>query len=658
MTRFDPDIESLLGGSNDSGVRVFENGRELTTYLGPGMGGAYEGSGRFERELALWAPAIQSADLEVFEAKDLSDARARDLVRNDPMVKHGQTLQKDNIVGSFYLLNCKPELRVLGWDEGWAEAFQEEVETKFTLWAESHNNWMDAQRINTFTGLVRLAVGIYLMSGEVLAAAEWIRDDPLRLYRSAIQMIDIDRLSNPWGTMDNENIRRGIERDRRGAPIAYHIRMAHPTDWTNLNSYLWKRIPRIKPWGRQQIIHIYEQDRPDQTRGISDMVSILSESRIAKKLRGVTLQNAVVNATYAASIESDLPPEAAYAALGAGNMGITDIGEVITSYADSFLHAISQYAGSAKNMHIDGVKIPHLYPGTKLNLHRASAGGVVGSEFEASLYRHLAANLGVSYEELTKDFTKTNYSGFKGGLNETRKHMGARKKYCADRFASMGFALWFEEAMNLGELETMKGKETHFYEGLNKDAYLACDWIGASTGQIDELKETQAAALRLNNHLTTYEDELGRLGKDWRKVFRQRRRELDMMEDLELTVQQTNAMNAATGDARNPEGAESEREESTSAEDLRPGDRALVALVEAAQSSNDRIADALVALATRTPQPPAPQDPPEVTLQFEPRIEPHIKVDVHTRNGRMETKVLAYDDKGRILKTVQTPLDE
>lgn len=651
---YDPEVEALLGfgPTNLPSVIVREP-------VEPGMfaGGAFEGADRFSRELALWAPPIMSADQDIFEAKDETDARVRDLIRNDSLVHHGRRLHQDNVVGSQYMLNCKPETRILGLDDVWATEFQEEVETKFMLFAESPNNWLDAQRINTFTGLIRLAVGVHLAAGEVLSVAEWIRDDPLRLYKTAIQMVDLDRLSNPWGTMDSENIRRGIERDRRGAPIAYHIRKGHPTDFTNPRAYEWTRIPRIKPWGRLQVIHIYEQLRPDQTRGISKMVSVLKETKMGKKFRDLTLQNAAVQATYAASIESDLPSEAVYQALGAGNMGTTAMGEIITEYARAFLGAISEYAGSSKNMHLDGVKIPHLFPGTKLQLRPAGTPGGVGSDFEASLNRHLAANLDVSYEELTKDFTKTNYSGFKGGLNETRKAMASLKKQIADRQASAIYGLWFEEAMNLGELETMKGRETSFYEGVNKDAYLACDWIGASIGQIDELKETQAAALRVDKKLSTYEEEHGRLGKDWRRIFRQIKRERDLMKQLEIddTEIDPNMMNAASGTPRDPDDPDPEEK----ANDSRPGDRADVAgeailalrdeIRQTAHDHGRQMLQAVKALSMRE------DTPPVVNMHVQPRI----NVDVHTKaNGKTQTRILAHDEKGRILATETVPVEE
>lgn len=413
------------------------------------VGGAFEGVDRFNRDLALWHPAIQSPDREILPAIGLANARTRDISRNDAYVQSALRIRQDSIVGEAYFLNSKPNLLVLNdpeFDETWATEFQEEVENKFTLWAESDKHWVDASRVNTLTSMIRLAVGVHGLSGEVLAVAEWLRDLP-RAYNTAIQMIDVDRLSTPWGAMETPELRGGVERNRFGAPQAYHIRMAHPTDFSaSLDSYKWKRVLARKPWGRDQVLHIFEQSRPDQTRGISDMVAALKAMKITSKFRDITLQNAVVNATYAASIESELPAEAAYAQLGSGNVG----GNAIMDYAQAFLDAIGQYAGSSRNMHIDGVKIPHLFPGTKLNLRPAGNPGGVGTEFEVSLLRYIAANLGVSYEQLSKDFSKTNYSSARAGMGETHKYMRASKKAVADRVANFVFLLWLEEALNKG----------------------------------------------------------------------------------------------------------------------------------------------------------------------------------------------------------------
>lgn len=563
MDTYTPDVEELLGPSSlppqgaaehppsaspSAGGGTAVSGIEgITGHDFPRMfGGAYDGASRFDKSVALWAPALRSADYDMLPEKSITDARVRDSLRNDAYVAGGAALHKDNIVGSMYLLNSKPNIKVLGLDETWESEFQEEVEAKFTLWAESPDNWVDASRRNTLTGMVRLAVGVYVAAGEMLATVEWLRDGP-RPFNTAIQMIDLDRLNTPYEKIGDIMVRGGVEHNKYGAPQNFFIRKAHPSDFLDPGHMEWKTVPIRKPWGRLQVLHFLEQTRPDQTRGIADMVAALKELRITKKFRDVTLQSAVVNATYAASIESELPTETVFQALGAGDFN--KMQEQITGFASSYLGAIAEYAGKGRNFNIDGVKIPHLFPGTKLQMRPAGQGGPLGTDFESSLLRYIAAILGVSYEELSRDYTKTNYSSAKAAGNTTWKFMQSRKRMVADRFASSIFRLWLEEAINKGQITTITKSMPNWYDGLNADAYSTAEWIGASRGQIDELKETQAAVLRMKFGLATSEDELARLGKDWRSVYRQLAREQELRDKLGIDFMQPadNMMNAATG---------------------------------------------------------------------------------------------------------------
>ena len=538
--------------------------RDIESLVGPvitpmAFGGAYDGAARFDKQLAGWAPPLNSADLDILPDKELLDARSRDSVRNDAYLQGGSTILKDGIVGSMYFLNAKPEYEVLGFTEAWAEEFQREVEAKFTLWAESPRKWVDAARQNTFTSMIRLGVGVYTGGGEMLATVEWLRDKG-REFNTAIQMVDTDRLSTPTELQWDENVRAGFRMNQFGAPQSAFIRVKHQHDismWSNMDNLRWKEVPMEKPWGRQQVIYIREQMRVDQTRAVADIVAGLKEIAITRKFRDVTLQNAVVNAMYAASIESELPPEAAYAQLGGGN-----VGQAITDYAESYLSAVNQYVGSAKHMKIDGVRIPHLFPGTKLQLRPAGSPGGVGQDFEASLLRYIASALGVSYEELSKDYTKTNYSSARASMASTWKFMQSRKKLVADGFASAIYRLWLEEAINKNALRSFPAAAagmlyTDGVLNLMFEALAQGDWTGAARGQIDELKETQAAVLRIKYGLSTHEDELSRLGKDWRKVYAQLEREAKDREARNIVLYEDNGTNAASGTAR--EGSDGEK---------------------------------------------------------------------------------------------------
>lgn len=519
--------------------------------------GAFDGADRFDKALALWQPQLGSADMDIIPDKPVADARARDMLRNDAYVQGGSTLHKDNIVGSQYVLNAKPSSRILfgKYDDAWETEFQEEVEETFDLVSESPDNLFDASRMNTFTGLVRLAVGVHVGAGETLSTAEWIKDG--RPFNTAFQMIDLDRLSTPALMTMDQNVRAGIRKTANGAPISYYIRAVHPNDYLPTFSaftsvYEWKEVKARLPWGRVQVLHLFEQMRPDQTRGIAAMVAALKEMRITRKFRDVTLQNAVVQALYAAAITSDAPPAEAYAMLGGGKTDAASFQKLQTDYMKGYFATIAEFMGSAKNLHVDGVRIPHLPPGTDLKMISPGNGGPLGMEFEASLLRYIAATLGVSYEQLSRDYTKTNYSSARASMAETWKFMQSQKKVIADRQATIMYRLWLEEMINANRFTTFpKAKATRLYDngvlGLGFDAISRCDWIGASRGQIDELKETQAAVLRVNNGFSTLEDEIARLGGDWRKKLRQRAREQALIEKLGLVLtptDTTNMMNA------------------------------------------------------------------------------------------------------------------
>lgn len=537
-----------------------QTARDIEELVGPrardmAFSGAYDGAAQFEKQLNTWAPPLTSADSEVIPEKSLLDARSRDLARNDAYVQGGAELHKDSIVGHMYMLNANPNLEVLGWDEEHGEAFQQEVEAKFQTWAESPHNWVDARRKHDLTEMIRLAVGVYVFGGEVLGTAEFIKTQR-REFKTAIQLIDADRLMTPYTEMGNPNVRGGIKFDAYGGPVSAFIRTRHPNDTFSMmkpDMLDFKQVGFYKPWGRTQVIHIMNDKRIDQSRAVSDIVAGLRETAIAKKFRDVTLQNAVVNATYAASIESELPSDVVYQQIGSGAGGQS---QAVTNYAEAFLGAVNEYVKSSKNMQIDGVKVPHLFPGTKLQLRPAGTPGGVGQDFEASLLRYIAAAMKVSYEELSRDFSKTNYSSARAAMNQTWRAMQSEKKMVADKLANIIYRLWLEEAINADQISTFRAREAGLlygpsgHQNLMFDALTRATWIGASRGQIDELKETQAAVLRIKYGLSTHEDELSRLGKDWRKVYRQLERERVEREDRGIELYEDNSVNAASGTTR------------------------------------------------------------------------------------------------------------
>lgn len=528
------------------------------------FGGGLEGAERTSAETMRWIPSRLSPDQIIngingngfFGAKSEADFRGRDVVTNDGFGQGVVDINRDSIVGSQFRLNSQPNFTVLRnelsrtFDEAWAEDFQLAVEEKFNLMADADACWFDAARTFTFTGLVRLAVAGFVYTGEAIATGEWIREND-RPFNTAVQMISPTRLSNPYGQIDTATLRNGIVKNQWGAPTGYWFRDAYPTEfYMNEKAWNWTFVAAEKPWGRRMVIHIKDAIQPSQSRGIAGLVAILKQMRMTKKFQDITLQNAVINASYAATIESELPSDVIAAALGAGQH---DPGRNFMNFIGQYMTGLESYLHNANAVQLDGAKLPHLFPGTKLNARALGTPGGVGTEFEVSLLRHISAGLGISYEEFANDFSKTNYSSGKASMLKTQKHMAARKKFVADRFANEVYALWLEEELNAGNLPLPRNYDYRilytkdgYTNAVVKAALCACDWIGAGRGQIDEIKETQAALLRINGGLSTHEAEIARAtGGDWRKGFRQIAREQRFAKQVgvtfDLTAEKTGA---------------------------------------------------------------------------------------------------------------------
>lgn len=502
-------------GRND--VQIYRGNGSVEHALGGGL----EGAERTSRETINWQVASVPPDRAINTVKEPADSRAMDMVINDGYARGAIQSHMDSIVGAQYRLNSKIAWSMIpGGTKEWADEAQKVIEDRFHLIAESEACYLDAAGMNTFTGKIRLGVAGFVMTGEVLETSEWDRSAG-RPLKSCFQSVSPSRLKNPDWETDTEFMRRGVEVDSRGKPIAYHIQRNHPNafwsgSYTSTDS---ARIPRYKPWGRPQVFHIIEQLFPDQHRGVADMVSALKRMRMTKHLQDVVLQNAVINATYCAAIESEMPTAEMIVAMG----GDASSPEALNDAIGAYLAGLRTYLSGAENIALDGAMIPHLYPGTKLNMKTLGTPGGVGTDFESSLLRHTAAALGMDYAEFSRDYSKMSYATAKLSTENTRRFMRSRKKSVADRLANLIYGNVLEEFIAQGEVPLPRGfTRDDYYRPLMREAFSRCAWIGTGTGQIDELKETQAAILRIKAGLSTYEIEIARFGNDWREIFEQK----------------------------------------------------------------------------------------------------------------------------------------
>ena len=132
------------------------------------------------------------------------------------------------------------------------------------------------------------------------------------------------------------------------------------------------------------------------------------------------------------------------------------------------------------------------------------------------MLRQVGVALELPYEVLVKHFTAS-YSAARAALLEAWKMFRMRRAWLAASFCQPYYERWLIEASALGRVPDVFGDYGRFR------AWSACEWVGPSPGQIDELKEAEAAKLRVDEEFSTREEETARLtGGDWRQKHRQR----------------------------------------------------------------------------------------------------------------------------------------
>ena len=209
---------------------------------------------KIDRTNASWLTANTSADMELTQAGRIR-ARARDLVRNNAYAKAVVRAILRNVVGSGLTLQS----RIEGADE-----LNSDIESLFSRWSEV----ADAGGRLTFAEIQRLAMQEVVEAGECLLHFTRLEADRGRPVSLALELIDADRLADDmqtYGTLSEGNeIRRGVEVDSHGRPVAYWIYETHPNDISSAKySSEAVRVPA------EECLHLFKSERIGQTRGVS-----------------------------------------------------------------------------------------------------------------------------------------------------------------------------------------------------------------------------------------------------------------------------------------------------------------------------------------------------------------------------------------------------
>jgi len=469
---------------------------------------AHGSEDRTDQTLARWMPMLQSPDDEAIEGWETSVGRLRELIRENGITSGLVQTQLDSVIGPDLMLVPKPDYRYLRLSAEWAREFSAEVQTKWRSYAYDPEHRIHASRVLDFPGLLRQGYRSRMMSGEIVATAEWIERSNWP-YRTAVQPIDPERVSTPAGKIDDPGLRHGIVKDRFGAPVGAFIRSAHPNDSTNLRGqFRWRFVRRETEFGRLQLIHIFDQERPSQSRGRTGLLSGIKQIKMLERWQSTAMQAAIINSMYAAVIESSVDHPEVMAALGAQS----------ESALSAYLTDALEYHSGTDKVKFDGSKIAHLFPGEKLNMTSVKQPVAAFEQFERAALRHIAAATNTSYEQLSKDYTNTTFSSARASMLEAWKFVLSERYHVANRYASIIYTLWLEDAISSGEIQVPGGFGAFMAPGA-KRAFTQAKWIGPGREEIDPVKRANATGIDISLGLTSHEEEAAERGRHLEEII-------------------------------------------------------------------------------------------------------------------------------------------
>lgn len=510
----------------------------------------YDAADNFSDQMADWQPALWSPDNEINIYRDKIVSRVRDMTRNDGWASGAVTRILDNAVGAVFRPIFKPDYRYLAeltgnpeFNAEWAAKYSRYMDAQWRTWANDEGRWCDMERKQTVSQMLRLAMRHKLVDGDSLVLMHY---DMERLgygkasMATAMQVIDPDRLSNPQQLYDMPNVRGGVELDANLAPIAYHIREAHIGDWwSGEKTMTWKRIPRETSWGRPIVIHDFEHDRAGQHRGISIFAPVVQRLKMLIKYDQTELESAILNAMFGAFIQSPYDPAMVEDAMGdSDSLGV---------YQDERIDFHNDRRISLKG----GARMPMLFPGETVQTVNAARPYSNFSVFQDAFLRNIAAQTGLSTQQITQDWSNVNYSSARAAMLEAWKTLTRRRHEFAIGTCQPIACCFVEEIHSLGGVPLPEGAPD-FVEA--RTAYSHAKWIGPGRGWVDPVAEKKGAILGLDAGMSTLEMETNEnVGEDYEVMLEQRKVEIDQMRRLGLPLPEWAEQEDAAATIKDPE---------------------------------------------------------------------------------------------------------
>lgn len=429
----------------------------------------YEGADS-GRRTGGWNTNSLSANGEIASAGFRLRDRARDLVRNNPYAARSVEVIANNVVGKGILTQIKVDMSPT------VSAQEKKINNIWQAWAQH----CDFDGVNDFAGMQRMVMRAVAESGEIIVRVrrtgrrrvmapdgKVVEIPPFQLQLLESDFIANDSIARVTSKVpEGHVVIEGIELDRSGKRVAYHLHKSHPG---NISLDIASNFDTIRvPAG--EILHCYRQDRPGQLRGVTFLHPIILRLRDFDLYEDAQLKRQQCAAMYTAFV--------------------TDIDGVDDA-------AVKEQEAELGEKMEPGI-IELLPPGKDIKLSDPP-GADNYKEYTSVVLHSIASGIGITFEQLTGDLSEQSFSSARMGWIEAHRN----------------FDTWRH---NIMERQFLNPVSSWFFQGLELIGESAKDARSVFTAprreMIDPVKETQAMIKAIRGGLKTQSEAVRELGKD------------------------------------------------------------------------------------------------------------------------------------------------
>ena len=450
-----------------------------------------------------------SQNTEIRNALTRLRSLSRQSVRNDPHVAGFVSQLESQVIGENGIrMQVQLESKGRGSSQTAMKNKSDEIER---LWRNWSRRKVDVSDTFTWPKMQRMVIRSIAESGEIIIRKVKI-DNGKELKLELIEADQLDenfdatvtKKNNEAEKSDKITYRMGVGIDEWNRRKSYALLNYHPGD-----SYQDSNMGNVDNKRKQvfvdakDILHIYKALRPGQLRGIPWTTPILE-----------------LMANLAGYIEN------------------TSVRARATAGGSIFITTTEDTPGEAPYEHRDGTgqKYDDVEPGAKYYLRPGE--NVQVPDFHAPAGEHetyvrstlmsASTGIGLAYESLSGDYTKSNYSSSRMSLIRERDSLRIAQALIVEELCQPVFEAWLEHQISINNLRVTDNQKDQL---LNGDAV---SWRPRGFEYVDPEKDLKAAKLSIEEGFKSRSQIVASFGGDYEQVIQQQATDRELRESYNI----------------------------------------------------------------------------------------------------------------------------